>query len=310
MNPKQTRIALVGIGDIARKVYLPLLSRHSGVEVAGVLSHSSSTVEETVAAYRLPRGTTRLEELLSWKPDAVFVHSPTSTHYEIVMQCLRSGVAVYVDKPLSGEWEQSQRMAELAEDRGLLLGVGFNRRFAPMVTAARDWLAEAGDFSQVSAIKHRTRVQQGSSSETVHDDLIHILDLLLWLGGADAELLQDHLVSDSQGRLLQATGMLGWSNGAAGLYSMVRDAGADLEKLELHGGGRSAEVTDLEKLVLYEAGSPACLHSFGSWDTILERRGFSGVVDEFLNHLDTPQQCGISASQVLPVHKLAARLTH
>lgn len=306
--PVRKRVAMVGIGDIARKVYLPLLSRHDQAEVVGVLSHSTSTVQRAVQAYRLQKGTTELDELLSWDLDAVFVHSPTPTHYEIVTRCLEHGVSVYVDKPLSYDLEESRRMAALAENKGLLLGVGFNRRYAPMYMAAKSWLQRAGGISQCSAVKHRTKQQQAVSRETVHDDLIHMLDLLLWLCGGEYELLHSSIKADSEGRLLQSSGMLDWKHGATGLYSMVRDAGADLEKLELHGCGRSVEVTDMERATLYEQGSLPRTQNFGSWDTVLERRGFSGVVNHFLNTINTPELCGISASAVLPSHELAARL--
>lgn len=121
--PVRKRVALIGIGDIARKVYLPLLSRHDQAEIVGVLSHSSATVQRAVQTYRLQKGTTDLNELLSWDIDAVFVHSPTPTHYELVTRCLEHGVSVYVDKPLSYDLEESRRMAELAENKGLLLGL-------------------------------------------------------------------------------------------------------------------------------------------------------------------------------------------
>lgn len=299
---------MAGIGNIARKVYLPLLSQDPRVRIEGVLSTSAGTVEETVSVYRLPRGTTRLDELLEWDLDAVFVHAPTPSHHEIVTKCLERGLAVYVDKPLSYNLEESAAMAGLAESRGLLLGVGFNRRFAPLYVEAKRWLDEAGGITQCAAIKHRTGQQRLSSRETVHDDLIHMLDTLLWLCGGDYELLRGHLRSDSGGRMIQASGLLGWESGATGMYGMTRDAGADLEKLELHGSGRSAEITDMERAVLYQQGTAPVLRSFGSWDTILDRRGFSGAVRHFLDHLNTPGQCGISAGSVLPVHRLAAEL--
>jgi virulence factor len=307
--PERKKVAIVGIGNIARKVYLPLLSQHVHAELVGILSHSPTTVQQAVHAYRFPKGTTNMDELLSWELDAVFVHSPTATHYDIVTKCLEHGISVYVDKPLSYDLEESRRMAELAEDKGLLLGVGFNRRYAPLYRDAKRWLEEAGGISHCTAIKHRTKPQSGSSRETVHDDLIHMLDLLLWLCGGDYELLRSNLQSDSKGRLLQASGMLGWDHGAIGMYSMVREAGVDLEKLELHGHGRSVEVMDLERAVLYEKDALPRTQSFGSWDTVLDRRGFSGVVYHFLNHLSTPEQCTIAASAVLPSHMLAAQLT-
>jgi virulence factor len=223
ITPERKRVAIVGIGNIARKVYMPLLSQHDHAEVVGVLSHSSTTVEQAVHTYRFPKGTTNLEELLSWDLDAVFVHSPTTTHYDIVTKCLERGISVYVDKPLSYDLEQSRRMAELAQDKGLLLGVGFNRRFAPMYVTAKQWLEEVGGISHCNAIKHRTKLQTGSSHETVYDDLIHMLDLLLWLCGDHYELLRSILHANGAGRLMQASGMLGWKQGAVGMYSMVRE---------------------------------------------------------------------------------------
>ncbi|NUU62541.1 Gfo/Idh/MocA family protein [Paenibacillus agri] len=307
--PDRKRVALVGIGGIARKVYLPLLANHPQVEVAGVLSRSATTVQDTLETYRFPQGTTDLNELLSWDVDAVFVHSPTPSHYDIVMKCLERRVSVYVDKPLSYNLKESQEMASFAQEQGVLLAVGFNRRYAPLYMTAKAWLEQAGGISQCTAVKHRTELQSGSSRETVYDDLIHMLDLLLWLCGNDYELLRSMLQSNKEGQLLQSSGLLGWSSGASGMFSMIRDAGTDLEKLELHGNGRSAEVVNLETAVLYEKGGLPRSQGFGSWDTILQRRGFSGAVDDFLSHIDSPEQCGIAAAAVLASHKLAEELS-
>lgn len=47
---------------------------------------------------------------------------------------LEAGVATYVDKPLAYELADSQRLVRLAEERGVSLTVGFNRRHAPGYT--------------------------------------------------------------------------------------------------------------------------------------------------------------------------------
>lgn len=73
-----------------------------------------------------------------------------------------------------------------------------------------------------------------------------------------------------------------------GQFSMVRRAGADLEKLELHGAYRSAEVLNMESLILSERSHEPQHIGFGSWDTILHRRGFAGVVQHFLSSLEQP----------------------
>ncbi|MCZ8515666.1 Gfo/Idh/MocA family oxidoreductase [Paenibacillus filicis] len=301
------RIGIIGLGDIAQKVYLPLLSAHPETVIAGIASRSSATVERLAAQYRTDRCYT-LKELLDRKPDAVFVHTPTETHEEIVMACLRSGTAVYVDKPLSYDDEASRRMAQTALDRGVLLGVGFNRRFAPMYVKTKAWLEEAGGFDLAVASKHRTRLQPLPAKQTLYDDLIHMLDLLVWLGGDDYEVSEYRQRTDEEGRLLIGAGSLSWDRERTGQFSMVRRAGSDLEKLELHGSLRSAEVVNLEQAVWAEPGRNPETLAFGSWDTILERRGFAGIVNHYLSTLRRPEECTVRADRVLASHRLAQRL--
>lgn len=302
------RIGLIGLGDIAQKVYLPLLSVNEQVDIVGIMSSTPATVERMKAKYRIPYGTTNLDELLAQGLDAVFVHSPTSTHYDIAMKSIEKGVAVYVDKPLSYDWAQSAQMASYAERKGVLLAAGFNRRFAPLYMEAKHWLQEAGGFDWCSAVKHRIKQQGHSAKETLYDDLIHMLDLLLWLGESPYELRTYNQQVDEAGKLLHASGTLAFGS-SLGNYSMVRLAGVDLEKVELHGSGRSVEVTNLESAVFYEKGAAPRVRSFGSWDTVLERRGFAGVVQHFLNSLGNPNACSIRGDLVLESHQLVERLS-
>jgi virulence factor len=301
------RIGIIGLGDIAQKVYLPLLSKHEQVNIVGLLSRSEATVNRLGEMYRIDHTYTVLSDLIKQEPQAVFVHTPTETHGEIVKQCLLHGIDVYVDKPLSYEISESAEMAETAAKQGRLLAVGFNRRFAPRYAEAKAWLKEAGGFTSCTAQKHRTKLQKHSAKHTLYDDLIHMLDLLVWLNDGQFELQGYRQKTESQGKLLHASGSLRLGD-ASGYFSMDRNAGVDLEKLELHGGGRSAEVVNLEHAVFYDAKNGERVQHFGSWDDILYRRGFVGVVDHFLQSLDDHTLCQIRADQVMPSHELVEQL--
>ncbi|PYE51776.1 Gfo/Idh/MocA family oxidoreductase [Paenibacillus barcinonensis] len=305
---KRTRIAIIGLGGIARKVYLPLLTAHPGVEVVGIMNRSSEPVKEMQRAYRIEQGTTDLKELLSWELDAVFVHTATEAHFEIVMSCLERGLAVYVDKPLSYTIRESEEMTAFAEAQGLLLAVGFNRRFAPMYQKAKEWMRGGAGIETLTLTKHRMGVQDRPAAETVYDDLIHLLDLMLWYTDNDAQLLHKWLRLDEQGRLLHASGTAIQGKTTLARFDMIRSAGADLEKVELHGGGRSVEVVNMDSAHYAEQRGLESRETFGSWDSVLVRRGFAGAVDHFLACLDTPDDCLISASYVMDSHELAERL--
>ncbi|MGQ8874567.1 Gfo/Idh/MocA family protein [Paenibacillus sp. TSA_86.1] len=305
---KRTRIAIIGLGGIARKVYLPLLSVHPRVDIVGIMNRSPEPVKEVGQAYRIERGTTDLKELLSWELDAVFVHTATEAHFEIVMACLEQGLAVYVDKPLSYTLRESEEMTAFAEAQGLLLAVGFNRRFAPMYQKAKEWMQDGKGYETLSLTKHRTSIQDRPAAETIYDDLIHMLDLMLWYADNDVQLVHNWLRQDDQGRLMHAAGTVKQGKTALARFEMVRAAGADLEKVEMHGGARSVEVVNMDTVFYAEQGSLETKENFGSWETVLERRGFAGAVDHFLACLDTPDDCQISASYVMDSHELAERL--
>lgn len=303
----RTRIGMIGLGDIAEKAYLPVLASHPDVEIAGIMSRSSSTVDRFGERYRITSRHTELSGLLALKPDAVFVHSPTETHYDIVMQCLKAGVHVYVDKPLSYEITESEKMAAYAAESGKLLAVGFNRRFAPLYRQAKEWLEEAGGFEFCAADKHRTKLQKHTAKKTLYDDLIHMIDLVVWLCGGEEQVRDYRQLVDAEGRLILAAGSVA-VEGKAATFSMARSAGVDLERLELHGSSRSAQVFNLEKAIFASAAAGAHETAFGSWDSVSYRRGFTGVIEHFLSNLNSPDACEIRADRVLPTHRLIERL--
>jgi len=301
------RIGLIGLGDIAEKAYLPLVAGHARTELVGVASRSATAVDSVLSRYRIPFGTTDYRELLDRDLDLVLVHAATAAHFEIVSECLRRGVPTYVDKPLSADLGEAERLAGLAEERGLLLAVGFNRRFVPAYRTARYWIS--GTPRWFSLEKHRPALEDAPARHTVYDDAIHLLDTAVWLlGGADGEFERESLVlrTDAHGRMLLGAAMLG-AGGANGALAMHRGSGADLERLELHGDGRSAAVTDLERLELRRDGRIQLPPASG-WASVAHRRGFDGLLEHVLDSLGTPESCEVSASRVLPVHRLAERL--
>jgi virulence factor len=220
---------------------------------------------------------------------------------------LQQGIDVYVDKPLSYEMSESIEMNKAAELHGRLLCVGFNRRFAPRYVEAKAWLMEAGGFNSCVAQKHRTRLQKHSAKHTLYDDLIHMLDVLVWLNDGQFSLQAYKQKTDPAGKLLHASGSLNLGE-ASGFFSMDRSAGADLEKLELHGSGRSVQIVNLEQAVFYDQKAGERMQSFGSWDDVLYRRGFVGAVDHFLQSLDDRSLCQIRADQTMPTHELVEQL--
>lgn len=297
---------MIGIGDIAQKAYLPVIGQHDQIELVGIMSRSAAKVESVGDKYRIAGRYTELKPLLDQQLDAVFIHTPTETHEEVVMACLERGIHVYVDKPLSYDIHASHAMADYAVKKDLLLAVGFNRRFAPLYMQVKDMVEQRG-FDLCMTQKHRTKQQQLQTKQTLYDDLIHMIDLVMWLAGDAYDVSDFSFEQDQAGKLLHGTGRLSYGTSTA-VYSMNRRAGSDLEKVELHGAGYSAEIVNMESAVWTTPDNGQSIQRYGSWDSIAIRRGFTGVIQHFLQSLDHPETCTVRADRVLSSHQLIEQI--
>ena len=131
------RVAVVGLGSIAQRAYLPILAALETVELV-LCSRNRESLSQLAARYRVRESTTRITDLSSMRIDAAFVHAATEAHEDIVSFLLQRGLHVYVDKPLAYTLDAASRLVTLSESTRRVLMVGFNRRYAPMYRPLAD----------------------------------------------------------------------------------------------------------------------------------------------------------------------------
>jgi virulence factor len=134
------RIGVVGLGGIAQKAWLPVLGAADDWTLQAAWSPGKEKALRICETWRIPYADS-LEQLAA-QCDAVFVHTSTASHFEVVSRLLNAGVHVCVDKPLADKLNEAESLVELAARRKLTLMVGFNRRFAPLYRELkRRWAA-------------------------------------------------------------------------------------------------------------------------------------------------------------------------
>src|SRR5687768_14963102 len=107
------RIAIIGLGGIATKAYLPLLASWEGIELL-LYGRKPEAVARHRAGYRLPNGTSDWAEMLRYRPHAAFVLTSSETHFEIASALLAAGVDVFVEKPATLHSEQTEELGDRA----------------------------------------------------------------------------------------------------------------------------------------------------------------------------------------------------
>lgn len=267
------RVLVTGLGDIAHKAYLPVLSAMPGLEVH-LATRDRRVLDDAGRTFRLPHLHTGIDQALSAATfDAAFVHAATGAHPTLVRSLLERGIATFVDKPLADNLPEARQLIALAERQATLLTVGFNRRFAPDYAALRGTAA-----TMIVMEKHRHR-QPDQPRRVVFDDFIHVVDTLLFLapGPVTRRTIETHV---DGGGLLSAVTLLLAGDGYTAIGTMNRDSGLDEERLDVIGAGMRQSVRNLSDTVR-SAGDERHVRR-GDWTPVGRQRGFEAMCADFL----------------------------
>lgn len=144
---------MIGIGVIGYGYWGPNLVRNfyeaPDCEVVAVSDLRENQLARVRARYPTVATTTDFRDLLNNpRIDAVVIATPVSTHFDLAMQALRAGKNVLVEKPMTMDVDQAQRLVDEAERRRLKLSVDHTFVFTSAVRKIRE-LATKGDLGEL-----------------------------------------------------------------------------------------------------------------------------------------------------------------
>ncbi|MFF8541257.1 Gfo/Idh/MocA family protein [Streptomyces werraensis] len=291
------KVGCIGLGDIAQKAYLPVLAVQPGVELH-LQTRTPATLERVGDALHLPPAQRHadLDALIAAGLDAAFVHAPTDVHPRIVTRLLEAGVPTYVDKPLAYELADSERLVKLAEERGVSLAVGFNRRHAPGYTQCADHPREL-----ILMQKNRVGLPE-EPRRMILDDFIHVVDTLRFLvpGQVDDVTVR----ARAEDGLLHHVVLQLAGDGFTALGVMNRLSGSTEEILEVSGQDTKRQVVNLAEVIDHK-GQPT-VRRRGDWVPVSRQRGIEQVTLAFLDAVRAGKT--LSARDALATHELCERV--
>ncbi len=98
--------------------------------------------------------------------DAVVFATPHTQHPEQVIRSAQAGKHVFVEKPFSLSVAEATRAKQAADQAGIVLAVGFNRRFHPSMAMLRDAVAKGRLGTLVTISAEQTALHGLSLTET------------------------------------------------------------------------------------------------------------------------------------------------
>jgi myo-inositol 2-dehydrogenase/D-chiro-inositol 1-dehydrogenase len=195
MDKKEIRIGLIGCGRIGKLHGNNLAHSVPGAKLVAV---SDPFLNEKTIAWAQALGVSadrcfKDEESIFAAPDidAVFICSPTSTHADFILRAAAVKKDIFCEKPIDLDISKIKKALDAAEKAGVILQVGFVRRFDHNHKKVRDTVA-SGVLGKPHEILVTSRDPEPPSADYVKvsggifvDMMIHDFDMASYLAGSE-----------------------------------------------------------------------------------------------------------------------------
>lgn len=153
-NP--VRVCLVGAGRAGQVHANSLVRRLPQSRLVALVDPVPDALTSAGEQWAIDARFASLEAALEWGQfEAVVITTPTFTHHSLATTAAGAGKHVFLEKPMALTLQECDEIIVAAEQNGVLLQVGFMRRFSPEFTAACERI-QAGEIGQPMMIKSLT----------------------------------------------------------------------------------------------------------------------------------------------------------
>ncbi|MFA5413185.1 MAG: Gfo/Idh/MocA family oxidoreductase [Patescibacteria group bacterium] len=187
---KNIKVAVIGFGKRG-KTHLQNYLKINGVRVVAICDVKKCvTTHQNIVYYRDYKKMIDLE-----KPDVVSICVPTSEHYPIALHCLKKGINVLCEKPITLTLTQAERLLSVVRKNKLVMQVGYHLKFDNLIIKLKS-IIDSRELGKILMIKARQSHDWGglkpfgwllnklkSGGGTIIDNASHYLNLFEYLLG-------------------------------------------------------------------------------------------------------------------------------
>lgn len=231
------RVGVIGAGRIGKIHAHNLATAIAGAQVVAIadpLVDAAQALAQQLAVSQVTEDHRKILE--NPDIDAVVICSSTNTHAQMIIEAARAGKQIFCEKPIAYDLKKIDEALDVVKECGVLLQIGFNRRFDPNFKKVHEMVA-AGKIGSPQILRITSRDPAPPPIEYVKvsggiffDMTIHDFDMARYLVGADVEeiyaaggVLVDPRIG-AAGDIDTAAVTLYFQNGAIGVIDNSRKA--------------------------------------------------------------------------------------
>jgi predicted dehydrogenase/threonine dehydrogenase-like Zn-dependent dehydrogenase len=297
----QLAVGFIGAGNYATSMLLPHLAKNAAVRLVHVATTRSLSAVNAQKRFGFTTASTSADAVLEDKSlDVIFIVTRHHTHADLVCRALETGKTVFVEKPLALTRDETERILDVIERTGNdRLMVGFNRRFAPLLTDLRSRFGPQASNSTTRYLVNAGRMDP--DSWYLNDELEgsrftgeggHFMDTLSWW--ADSLPEEVYAVSGADPGDVQA--IVRFANGASGTISYVTTGNSRFPKetFDAGAGGNSARLDNFAEASVWTGRKRATSKARGGQD-----KGQRSEIEQFITASRTGAAMPISLESLV-----------
>jgi predicted dehydrogenase len=150
------RAAIVGLGRWGRSLVASVQGKSSDIRFVAAHTRTRATAEDFCRDQGLPLADSYEQVLADPQVDAVVLATPHSLHERQVLAAAAAGKHIHVEKPITLTRASADAAVAAARKAGIVLAVGYCRRFHPAVVELRQRLRDGRLGKVVSMVAQHT----------------------------------------------------------------------------------------------------------------------------------------------------------
>ena len=256
-------VAVIGAGGFAKGMHLPNLEKlKNKYQVYAIMSRTAHNADAVAKLYNAAYSTTSYEKILSDENvDMVLITTRHNLHAQMVLQALKAGKHVLVEKPLAineDELSQIESFYKENTDAPLLL-TGFNRRHSQYLQEINNHTSKR---INPMIINYRMNAGYIPLDCWVHTEegagrnigeACHIYDLFNYLTGARAVSVSAHSINPSNSYASSKDNFvatISYEDGSVAnlIYTALGSKDVPKEQMDIYFDNKIISLTDYQKL--------------------------------------------------------------
>jgi predicted dehydrogenase/threonine dehydrogenase-like Zn-dependent dehydrogenase len=288
----QIRLALIGAGGFAKAVHLPNLRALSRLyHLEAVVSRTGHNAAATAKQFGASYATTDYQAVLADpRVDAVLITTRHDLHGRMVLDALRAGKHVFVEKPLALEQAELDAIAAFyasapAAGAPPVLLTGFNRRFSRYAARLHEAVRGRGNPMILTyrmnagylPLDHWVHATEGGGRN--RGEACHVYDLFTYLTGSRVVNVQAQAIAPAKGHYTRRDNFVAtmtFEDGSLATltYTALGSTAHPKEQLEVFVDGTVLALDDYRRLTVAGAKRPQL-------ETPAADKGHRGTLEAF-----------------------------